>query len=152
MKLAIELVPETAWYANLRSELPKDVWDRLRRESYQRANYRCEICGGVGRTHPVECHEVWQYNDKTHVQKLVRLITLCPACHEVKHIGRAEVVGRYQPALKHFMQVNQLSLVQARQYIEDAVELWRERSEYDWQIDLSNLPKEVQNLLRRSRV
>ena len=54
-RLTIELVPSTCWFSNVRSNISKQDWDRLRKETYKKANYRCEICGGVGRNHPVEC-------------------------------------------------------------------------------------------------
>ena len=66
-KLTFQLVPSGCWYANLRSVLPKAEWDRLRRAAYARAGGRCSVCGAAGR---LEAHEIWSYDDKTHVQKL----------------------------------------------------------------------------------
>jgi hypothetical protein len=71
-KLTVELVPETSWYSNLRSELTEEQWDTVRRRCYVAADYRCEVCGGRGPKWPVECHEVWSYDDLEHVQTLVR--------------------------------------------------------------------------------
>jgi len=72
--LTIELVPKGQWGSNLRSELSTKDWDTLRRESYHLASYKCEVCGGVGPRHPVECHEIWHYDDAYHVQRLDGLI------------------------------------------------------------------------------
>ena len=44
MKLTIELVPSTAWFTNVRSEVSKAKWDKIRRKSYKHADYKCEIC------------------------------------------------------------------------------------------------------------
>ena len=74
--LTVELVPRGQWGANLRSELPKKDWDRLRREQYKKAGYVCEICGGKGSRHPVECHEIWHYDEDTNTQRLDGLIAL----------------------------------------------------------------------------
>src|SRR3972149_12027864 len=93
-RLTIELVPGTTWFSNLRSILPKEDWDALRRPAYRLAGYRCEICGGRGDRYPVAAHEVWKYDVRKHIQRLIRLIALCPACHEVKHIGLAGGRGR----------------------------------------------------------
>ena len=84
MKLTVELVPRSLWGINLRSELPKSKWDKLRKATYKKANFVCEICGGVGRKWPVECHEIWHYDDENKVQRLDGLIALCPPCHQVK--------------------------------------------------------------------
>ncbi len=93
-RLTIELVPKTSWCHNVRALTDELGWDRIRRQVYRQAGYRCEICGGRGPEHPVECHEVWRYDDRTRVQLLVRMIALCPACHQVKHLGLANVQGR----------------------------------------------------------
>jgi hypothetical protein len=94
VRLTVELVPKTSWYHNVRALVDEMTWDRIRHQVWRQAEYRCEICGGRGPEHPVECHEVWRYDDRTRVQALVRMIALCPACHQVKHLGLANVQGR----------------------------------------------------------
>ena len=79
--LTIELVPRTAWLVNVRSEVSKSEWDKLRRATYKAAGYRCEICNGKGHKHPVECHEVFEYDDEEKSQTLKRLIAICPKCN-----------------------------------------------------------------------
>lgn len=137
--LTIEMVPKTCWYSNVRSHVSKDEWDRLRRIVFERAGRACEICGSKGRRWPVECHEVWLYDDERHVQKLERLIALCPACHEVKHIGLAGVRGRQAQALAHLAKVNGWSREDARLYLEACFEQWSRRSRHEWTLDISYL-------------
>ncbi len=139
MKLTIELVPSTSWYTNVRSNVSKKEWDIIRKLVYQQANNLCEICGGRGSKWPVECHEVWEYDDTNHVQKLKKMIALCPMCHKVKHIGRAGVMGEYEMALKHLIQVNNCSRSQAQTYVAEQFLIWEQRSKYDWTLDLSIL-------------
>jgi len=113
----------------------------VRKKCYRKANYRCEICGGVGPNHPVECHEKWEYNDKTRIQKLTGLIALCPACHEVKHIGLASVNGRFYNAIEHLAKVNGCTWEDARTYAEEQMELWEGRNQFDWKLDTSYLDR-----------
>ena len=135
-KLTIELVPQTAWFSNIRSMVTKENWDILRRATYKNANYRCEVCGGIGSEHPVECHEIWQYDDNNHIQKLMGLTALCPSCHEVKHIGLASVRGRQDIAKKHLVKVNSWSKEQVDKYVDEQFEKWQQRSKHEWKIDL----------------
>jgi hypothetical protein len=65
-KLSIELVPQTCWFSNVRDHVDQKTWDILRKDTYKKANYKCEICGGVGSKHPVECHEIWDYYEKAY--------------------------------------------------------------------------------------
>jgi len=145
--LTIELVPATAWYTNVRSNVPKEEWDRLRKIVYAEAGYLCEVCGGQGNKWPVECHEIWDYDDQTMIQSLVKLAALCPSCHEVKHIGRASTKGNLQRAIQHLAEVNEWVYEEAEEYVAVQFLIWQERSKYEWKLDitaLSNYKKEVE--------
>jgi len=114
--LTIELVPETCWGSSLHHELAKDQWDVLRRATYAAADNRCQVCGNnrrLGNRSAVDCHEIWQYHDDTHVQRLAGLIALCPACHECVHMGRANAHGNADRAWAHLMRVNHWDAAQA---------------------------------------
>jgi hypothetical protein len=137
--LTIELIPKTSWYKNVRSNVSKEEWEKLKKVTFSRAGYKCEICGGRGDRWPVECHEIFTYDDEQHIQKLVRLIALCPACHEVKHIGLAGLRGKAKAARAHLAKVNGWSLEDADLYIEGSFEIWHRRSCHQWSLDLSYL-------------
>jgi len=141
-RLTVELVPATCWYSNVRSNVPPKIWKVLQQNTFGRANHRCEVCGGRGRRWPVEAHEIWEYDDSKRIQRLTGLIALCPACHEVKHIGLAEVRGRLESALAHLARINDWSASEARHYVEECFRLWEQRSRYPWQLDLSWLSEQ----------
>ena len=112
----------------------------IRKQAYKIAHRKCEICCGRGRQHPVEAHEVWLYNDALYTQTLVRVMALCPACHEVKHIGLAETNGRFDEARAHLIKVNQWAYPAiADAYIEHAFEQWDQRSNHLWTLNIDYL-------------
>lgn len=140
--LTIELVPRTAWGKNVRALVSADEWRRLRALTLERADFQCEICGAHDEKRSgahLECHELWHYDDARRVQTLVRLVSLCRACHEVKHIGLAGVRGRQSQALRHLAGVNRWSLEDARHYLEASFELYHRRSQHEWTLDLDYL-------------
>ena len=139
IKLTIDLVPITSWTNNVRAIVSQKQWDYLRNQVYSKAYHICEICGGVGPKHPVECHEIWSYDSKKFIQKLESMIALCPDCHMVKHIGLAEVRGLRAKAVRHLMTVNKMTNKQAEQYIADSFKEWAQRSKNQWVLDLSHL-------------
>lgn len=143
LKLYIELVPKTCFFSNVRTLLPKKYWDKLRRDSYEKANHKCEICDdnglNQGYKHEVECHEVWVYDDNTRVQKLLGLISLCPRCHEVKHFGRTSAIGKQAEAFEHLEKVNGWDHKECAKHAGDAMLEWLDRSKYKWKLDLSIL-------------
>jgi hypothetical protein len=140
--LTIELVPSTCWYSNVRTNVTKADWEVCKRFVRARSKDRCEICGGRGPRWPVECHEVWSYDDETQMQKLEGLIALCPACHQVKHIGRTSTVGGVEAlaqSIKHLCQVNYWSPERAEKAIKIAFEIHEIRSTWQWQLDIDYL-------------
>jgi hypothetical protein len=149
--LTIELVPSSSWLNNVRAIVTDKQWNSIKSSVYSKAYYMCEICGEVGPNHPVECHEIWTYDDKSLIQKLEGMISLCPNCHMVKHIGLAQIQGRFDKALKHFMRVNGLGKDKAVKLIDDSFKIWRERSNKKWKLDLSHLSEyglDVESLVK----
>jgi hypothetical protein len=138
-RLTIELVPRTCWFSSVRERVSRQDWDRIRSQTYERAGRRCEVCGGRGSKHPVECHEVWEYDETAGIQRLVRMIALCPACHEVKHIGLAGLKGRGEVASAHLAKVNGWASEVAARYVDEAFAIWRTRSSRTWSLDVSAL-------------
>ena len=136
-RLTIELVPQTCWFSNVRSEVSLADWDWLRKTTAANAEIRCEVCGGRGPKWPVECHEIWDYDDARRVQTLRRLTALCPTCHEVKHMGFANVRGRGDIAAKHLAKVNGWSAPEADRYIAEQFAVWERRSRVEWTLNLS---------------
>lgn len=140
-KLEIELVPETCWYSNVRSEVSKSMWDKLRKECYRRANYKCEICESTGLKQgfkwPVECHEIWQYDDIKKHQKLIGLISLCPHCHKVKHPGLASMKGETHIVIAQLMSVNNINKLEAIKYLNESFKIFEQRSNFKWTSDIS---------------
>ena len=128
-KLEINLVPADLHFVNLRAYYSKPEWDIIRKKVYDRAHHRCEICGGVGKTHKVEAHEEWSYDPETRLATLERLTALCPNCHEVKHFGFAVVSGHEDRALAHLCKINNLSIEEGEEQVQAAFAKWDERNE-----------------------
>lgn len=144
-KLEIELIPTTCHYSNVRTTLKTKLWDKIRFMVYEKAEHKCEICGETGLEqgyrHRVECHEIWKYDDKRFIQKLVGLIALCPTCHQAKHIGRAFAIGKQDVVLNKLMEVNKWTPEKTAQIITEAFDVNKERSKHNWKLDISLLKK-----------
>ena len=107
LKLKIEPIPQFTWGFSLANKLPKEEWDELRQKVYRDANYECEICGATNRT--LFCHEVWDFDLKKGIQRLVRLECCCEMCSDVHHYGRSKMVkpaSYLQKLVDHWCKVN----------------------------------------------
>ncbi|MFI5271986.1 MAG: HNH endonuclease [Ktedonobacterales bacterium] len=138
LRLTIELVPATSWGANVRDMLPREAWDRLRRQVYAASQHHCAICGAAGRLH---CHELWDYDDARHIQSLRGLVALCALCHAVKHIGHTRLLADqgqldYERVVAHFLRVNSCDRATFERHRAAAFARFEQRSRYEWQLDV----------------
>lgn len=113
--------------------------------------------------HLLECHEVWEYDEASHVQRLAGFMALCSPCHHVKHwpcVGAVVVNGKLRKgappydcqdevrlarlrALRpdrylledHFMWVNGCDLKTLIEHVEEAAEMCFHRSQIEWRVD-----------------
>jgi 5-methylcytosine-specific restriction endonuclease McrA len=142
-KLTIELIPKTCHYSNVRTMVTTKEWDKIRFIAYEKAKHKCQICNEIGKNqgfrHNLECHEIWEYNEKTLTQKLSGVIALCPLCHQVKHIGRAIAMGRGTKTYEHMAKVNKWTLNEIQQHVDEAFLEYNLRSKHEWELDITLL-------------
>jgi len=148
MRLEAELVPNTVWESSLHNLLPRKVWDKIRSEIIQQNGKKCQICGDTeGR---MNLHEIWEYDDEKHIQKLKGFILLCQMCHHVKHIGFAGILasqGRldYDSVIEHFCKVNQCARKDFESHEKKAFDLWRKRSQHQWKQDFGQYKESIKD-------
>lgn len=144
-KLRIELVPKTSWYNNVRNEIPRRVWDKIRNDVSVSQEYKCGICGAEER---LNCHEIWEYDDIKYIQELKDFIALCNLCHHVKHIGYASILAsqgklNMQEVEEHFMRVNECDLQTFRKHAVEAMIQYKERSKHKWELNLGKFEVQI---------
>ena len=139
-KLEVELVPSTQWGSNMRDILTRSQWDKVRKHFYEVNNHECQLCDQTGfdqnRSHAVEAHEQWEYDDENLVQTLTGIEVLCPECHRCKHLGRALKTGAGRKALSHLVSVNGFSEAEAQAYVQSVFAVHAMRSMNHWEMNL----------------
>jgi hypothetical protein len=138
MKLSAELVPSTVWHSSLYRLLPREVWNGIRKNIISKNGRKCQVCGETSGT--MNLHEIWEYDDTKHIQKLAGFILLCRMCHHVKHIGLAGILANqgkldYGEVVAHFCKVNDCTEEEFEQHKSKAFEIWAKRSEHEWKQD-----------------
>lgn len=128
-----EMLPVSTWEQNVRNLMGTEVWDRMRKHAYQAAGFRCEICAQSGM---LEAHEKWVLSNETGVQRLSRLIALCPLCHKGHHLGIARRLGMLPAVKAQLLYVNGWTPAQMEREVQEAYEVWEQRCEMPWKVDL----------------
>ena len=158
MKLELELIPETTWGQSLAHLLPKPVWDTLRREVYREFEYTCAICNASNTR--MNCHEVWFFQDKKHIQYLRGFQALCDDCHNVKHWGRTVTMVHQgvfpndylQKLTKHFCAVNECTEEEFLAHKVERGTSWEKRSKHKYKIDFGKFtPERLVKAWKKSR-
>jgi hypothetical protein len=134
-RLRLDLIPDSAWFSNLRTELEPAEWDHIRKTVYRQAGHRCQICGGKGSTHPVEAHERWLFDEQREIQLLSRIVALCPLCHLCSHFGLARVSDREVEARAWIRKINGWDEAKLEAHLVDSFAAWKRRSRIRWALD-----------------
>jgi hypothetical protein len=107
----------------------------LREEIIRENGRKCQICSET--EGKMKLHEIWNYDDKHHIQRLDGFILLCAMCHHVKHIGMAKILADegkldYTEVERHFCKVNGCSEKEFAEHVDNAFKTWQERSQHKW--------------------
>jgi|GEM_PF-970435 len=138
LKLKIELIPKSAWGNNLRGLLAKKDWDQIRVACYIRSKNTCVICGWTEEN--LDTHEVWDFDMESQTQRLRDVVSLCSACHGVKHMKNSERIGYGDNCKKHFMRVNECDEKTYTEHYVAGQILYDERGKVEkWKLDVSEL-------------
>ncbi|SDP49756.1 hypothetical protein [Afipia sp. GAS231] len=142
--LRIELVPETLWGQNLRSNqvgLGPYRWLALSRAVRAELG-RCSICGSTKR---LQGHEVWKFREepRSSVATLVKVNAICTICHSIQHWGRTKMliagglmsVADGRRLIRHFMKINRCARAAFDRHEKRVTDEWLVRSKKRWKID-----------------
>ena len=150
---------------NLWGIFDKPSWSLVKREAAAHTGKRCCICGKRGgwfaekvfpaneRRDGVDCHEVWEWSvpDQSTgvgIQRLKRLLVVCPDCHMMFHEGYARVRSRdagLEEESRRFIErrrllVNRMDQAQLKASLESSRGILNRASGVDaWVMDLSHL-------------
>lgn len=138
-RLTIELTPASAPHVDVRRQAGRAVWAHIARTALRRAHGACGVCGAGERADELTCHPVYHYDLDAQVGRLDEIIALCPACLQVKHVGRAFIHGHYREARAHLARVNGWTTERAERYVRESFRTWEQRSEHAWTFDVSML-------------
>lgn len=130
----VDLIPSSSWCASLANMLTGSSWKVVRDVATARAG-ACEECGAMGV--PLECHEIWSYDEGVGTQKLCELRSVCGHCHETHHLGLASVRGRYPQTMLRLAALNRLMPHEIAEYETEVFSRFERRSSMAWRLDLS---------------
>jgi len=138
--LCVDLMPKTCWWTNLAHLLQPSEWTRLQRLVCTRANNTCETCGKEGlelqpeRERHIEGR--WEYRSASQLQRLVRVLLLCDNCYYSTRMGLARIKDRSESATTHLTKILNQPTKLVTQHIDEAFQVWRDRSLCNWDVDL----------------
>ena len=147
--LNIDLIPRTSWGASLANSLTTESWLSIRKPFIAKHGNRCQICGRKGQSlsktiQDVDTHEIWEYSDlreSNKKQTLVGFLALCSSCHLMYHLGYASTINKSEITMQRIKRLEKISDQEVRRKIDGIYSVWKKRSNYDWEIDISMLRK-----------
>ncbi len=118
------------WESNLDTKITPYMWDKHKLMVFNRANFTCELCGGVGMNNPVELYPQWRMFDSNRTQILQGFLALCPKCVDAKNhaqLKQRNLKMRYESAREHMKNVNGWDDRQVENALLEAEEVYAKR-------------------------
>jgi|LGOV01.1.fsa_nt_gb hypothetical protein len=136
----LDLIPISAQQKNMRNYLTPKEWDILRRITYKKYAYKCAICGGQGRSHPVEAHEEWAFSHDTII--LIDVVALCPTCHRLKHINfYRHDLHTFRALIRRYAYQHNITEAIARTFIYNQFDMYDMQMLKQWKLDTSSIQR-----------
>ncbi len=138
LKLEITPIPNSTWGVSLSGKLPKDEWDKIRRECYRQADYQCEICGAED---TLFAHEIWRFDNKKRIQHFAGLECCCRDCSDVHHFGRSSQVyskARQEELIKHWCRTNGKTRRDFQTHLSEVFEISKKRVDKLYIVKIGN--------------
>ncbi|MCP0917804.1 hypothetical protein MUB04_14810 [Acinetobacter indicus] len=118
------------WISSLDRNITPYMWDKHKLMVFNRANFTCELCGGVGVSNHVELYPQWRMFDSNRTQILQGFLALCPKCVDAKNhaqLKQRNLKMRYESAREHIKAVNGWDDRQVENAMLDAEEVYAKR-------------------------
>ena len=127
LKLLPVLIPKPLWGINAHNLLVGECWQRMRRDTFLRDKNRCVICG---EQKPLQCHEVFSFDDAEGIAVLTKLESRCEVCHDCNHLGRLYKTDpdAFKSALAYLGVINQLDPPDVIRLVKEAFRLHKTRT------------------------
>jgi hypothetical protein len=141
LKLEPQLVPRPLWGKSASQLFKKRaIWKRIRGDALQAANGACEVCQHIPNEiygDPLNCHEVWKYDDRLRTATLNAFKIHCVKCDSAAHIGMAIAYGAGDAAITQLAKVNGIQVEDAKAVVSKAMSVWRVRSKKEWTLRIA---------------
>ena len=135
-----QLVPASAWNANLRAIMSAAEWKKFRQLVFAKHGTACAFC--EARPKSLDCHEIWRYSIESGAvvgqQQLIKVLPLCKQCHMVCHIGFWSIQGKFEQVLAHMMRTRKLSRAAALLEVSSANSVFEKLSGFEWILDVEH--------------
>ena len=152
---AADLIPKTTWGASLSNMLTDTSWQGIRHRYIDAVHGVCVACGTI--LNPPNAHELWDFYlpcdeigngdlGRQGIQRLSEVLILCPECHAMFHLGRAQIESFFDEAEARLMAVNGWDLPTCRRYESIIFERFKQHSFLKWTLDLSLLQGHVDGI------
>lgn len=137
LKLSIDLTPTSTSCKNIQKQFNKKQWAAISDMVFSRTQGLCEICGAPIDKKTFKMYACWLYNGNT--QSLSKLIGLCFNCNQAKDRGIVALNADTHYVVEHYCRVNNISYEEALKHIENAFDVWCQRSHIEWVLDTQKI-------------
>lgn len=136
-------ISNQSWFTSTSLHCSKRYWEQIGILLKGFHGCQCAVCDVQKTEDEIDIQELWQFDDKRKIQKLVCYYPICINCQDHSFMPSELDDDELQSFVQFFKDINGWSVEQSKDHIQNALSLKKSRDQSDWIVDVEYLVTEL---------
>lgn len=139
----LDPISNQSWFTTTSLHCSKRYWEQIGILLKGFHQSQCAVCDVQKTEDEIDIQELWHFDDKLKIQKLVCYYPICISCQDHSYMPNESDKEELESFVEFFKKVNKWSTEQAIEHINQALALQKMRDQSDWIVDVEYLVSEL---------
>lgn len=139
----LDPISNQSWFTTTALHCSKRYWEQIGILLKGFHNCECAVCGVQKTEDEIDIQELWHFDDKYKIQKLLCYYPICINCQNHSYTPSEPDSEENESFFEFFKTINQWSAEQVKDHINQAVALQKMRDQSEWIVDVEYLVTEL---------
>ncbi len=139
----LDPISNQSWFTSTPLHCSKRYWEQIEILFKEFHKCQCAICDAQKSDDEIDVQELWHFDDKRKIQKLICYYPICINCQDYSYMPSDPGGEERQSFVDFFKTVNKWSADQANDHINQALALQKMRDQSDWIVDVAYMVNEL---------
>lgn len=131
------------WFTSTSEHCSKRYWNQVGMLIKGFHQCQCAVCFSIKTDDEIDIQELWSFDDKRKIQKLVVYYPICIDCLDNTMLGDDLDSEERQGIAQYLTKINKWSFSEADEHISESLVLKKKRNQSEWLVDVDHLVTEL---------